>query len=969
MKSWKTPTGEIIEKALSSVKKETDRQYFFSKLKNPLWINPLVERGFFKHPPGINHLPDDRVQFPFWPEFIYLKNVSQDAPDQVIQIILSIPKTENERIYDGIVEIALGLKGEFSKKLLPKILEYFELKHLFLAYRFHDLLVHWITEDQIDAALEITKNLIPFQSDPRFRQKQHQRRENSENSFRTILKPTPRFDEWVYQQVLEKGVRLLVEKKPYQVACILIDATARMIQLSTHIDDLENGNDEDFSEIWCRHLNRPDQDHQESKESLVLTLTFACEKVYEINPELIETLDQVLRKQQWKVFKRLRQHLYALNPSNQTLPWIREFILEYKDYDKWDYHYEFQLMIRKACEHFGTYLLSKVERTEIFSAIRSGPPKEDFREWMGANFTEEKFQQRQRNFHRKQLHPFKNLLSGEYQSYFNELENEFKDKPVSDEDYAPMSESRSGYVSYRSPLPPEELTKLTDEQLLDYINDWQEIHRDKDDWLTEINIEALAETFQSVFKNTIIVNEDRLSFWIKNYKHIERPIYIRFLIKAMQDLAREHRFEKLEQWIGVCNWVLSHPDIDNREELRRSDELKENPDWRSSRRAVIDLIDTCLNKDINTPVNARDSLAKLLRLLCTQFDWRLDRNKPVILNHDNSLIEALNNNRSLALEKLVNFGFWVRRHFPDDQVPEVTEILEERFKPDTKFPLTKPEFAILGMNYARVFNLNHNWAIRHKTNFFPQKNIASWLEAFGNYLRFNRPVKEIFVAQREDFVFALEHLDELEITKSLETKVVDNLGQHLFTYYLWEVFPLKGEESLLERYYEKTATNHQCWINLFNHVGHSLNNSGKFLETDLVERITAFFNWRFEVNEPEELQKFTYWLAAECLDPDWRLNTYLKILDAGKTKNNVYLSIELEVLNKMLASHTTQVIECFAKLTDLIDQNNSLYIQVEEAEPILKAGLNSEDPHVQKNAERARENLLRVGRFDFLDIS
>jgi hypothetical protein len=32
MKSWKQTTNEMIEKVLASVKKETDRQYFFSPL-------------------------------------------------------------------------------------------------------------------------------------------------------------------------------------------------------------------------------------------------------------------------------------------------------------------------------------------------------------------------------------------------------------------------------------------------------------------------------------------------------------------------------------------------------------------------------------------------------------------------------------------------------------------------------------------------------------------------------------------------------------------------------------------------------------------------------------------------------------------------------------------------------------------------------------------------------------------------
>ncbi|SDH14468.1 PIN domain-containing protein [Nitrosomonas sp. Nm132] len=942
--------------------------YFFQNARDPIWLDHLSSQGFFQNPPEVEKTAEGSYRIPDWPPLYYLVRVYEAAPEKTLAEIEKIPDTNNFRVLEGIVEIVLKSdSANIIVRFSHKILSFIDNIHWG-----HDKIIgllkkpFFFDKELSEFATSFLFKLVEFLPDPKTKEKQKHRKESPDDGWRASLEPNPRFHEWEYQQILENGIRPLTEQEPYQVARILIDATASMIRLSIHLDDLEKGSDEDFSEIWCRHLDRPDRDYQISKETLVHTLTYACEKVYEKPPDLIEALDQALRNQQWKVFKRLRQHLYAQNPSDQTLPWIREFILEYKDYDKWDYHQEFQLMIRKACEYFGVLFLSEAERAEIFDAILSGPPKEDFREWMGEGFTEEKFQQRQRHFHRKQLHPFKNLLSGKYQSHFNELENALKDKPLSDEDYAPMGKTQCGRVSYQSPQSPEELSKLKDEELLKYINDWQEIHHDKNDWLIEINIEALAGAFQSVFRNTIVANADRLAFWLENYKRIERPIYIRFLIKALQDLVKEHHFEKLEQWIEVCNWVLSHPDIDSGEELRRSDELKENPDWRSSRRAVIDFLDACLDKDSNTPVSARDSLAKLLRLLCIQFDWRLDRNKPVILNRDDPITEALNNIRSLALEKLVNFGFWVRRYLPEDLVPEVTKILEERFKSDTKFPLTKPEYAILGVNFVRIYNLNQNWAIQHKANFFPQENIIFWLQAFGNYLRFNHPIKQIFVTLNEDFVFALDHLEELETMKPSETKVADNLGQHLFTYYLWEVFLLKGEDSLLERFYEKTAGNRESWVNLFEYAGRSLKNSGNFLETGLVERITAFFDWRFEVNEPNELQKFTYWLAAECLDPDWRLNTYSKILDVCRAKD-AHLSVVLETLNKLLASHTAQVVECFAKITDWLDQNGNLYIQVDKAKPILKAGLNSGDLQIQENAKRAQENILRIGHFDFLD--
>ncbi len=42
-------------------------------------------------------------------------------------------------------------------------------------------------------------------------------------------------------------------------------------------------------------------------------------------------------------------------------------------------------------------------------------------------------------------------------------------------------------------------------------------------------------------------------------------------------------------------------------------------------------------------------------------------------------------------------------------------------------------------------------------------------------------------------------------------------------------------------------------------------------------------------------------------------------------------------------------------------------IQSDQAKTILKAGLNSNDERTRHNAERARENLLRGGRFDFLE--
>ena len=808
--------------------------------------------------------------------------------------------------------------------------------------------------------------LIGFVPDPTAEEKQARRLENLQD-WTTVLKPSPLFNQWEYEEIIEDGIRPLCEKEPYQIARILLDATTSMIRLSKHQEELDKEGDEDYSEIWCQRLNELDDlSYGESKEVLVHTLTFACEKVYEKSPESIEVLDQTLRNQRWRVFKRLRQHLYALNPNEQTLPWIREFILQYKYYDKWEYDYEFQQMIRTACDHFGASLLDDEEQTTIFDAILSGPSKEDFREWMGERFTEEEFQQWQHNFHRMQLHPFAPLLTGEYQSRFLELEDA-EEKPLSDEDYSPVSKTESRMISNRSPSSPKELAELGDEELLTYINAWQEEHRDENDWSVKITIEALADAFRTVFKDTIISDEKRLTFWLKeNRDRIERPVYARAIVRAIQEYVKEQHYERLDLWFEFCEWVLSHPDTE-RDQGEGGDEYREQPDWGSSRRAAGDFVGGCLKEDMNVPFTARESLASILRLLCTQFDRQLDLDEPTLLNRNDQITEAINNTRSRALADLVKFSSWVRRHDDTDNVPEVTTILEERFKGDAEYPLTMPEYALLGMYYGQLWNLNQTWVVEHKAVFFPQDNLSVCTATFGGFLHFTRPFKPIFEILRDDFVFALDHLGELNEIAHSGPNLIDKLGQHLFTYYLWAVYPLNGEDSLLEKFYEKTTEDRQRWALLFNHVGRSLRNSGKHIEENLRDRIFAFFDWRLEQKESEELQKIAFWLEAECLDPDWRLDAYAKILDVSQPDNRS-IFFGLDMLNGMLESHTVKVVECFAKITDVIDQGARIYIDPDKAKPILKAGLNSEDESIRENAERAQETLLSAGRYNFLDL-
>ena len=158
------------------------------------------------------------------------------------------------------------------------------------------------------------------------------------------------------------------------------------------------------------------------------------------------------------------------------------------------------------------------------------------------------------------------------------------------------------------------------------------------------------------------------------------------------------------------------------------------------------------------------------------------------------------------------------------------------------------------------------------------------------------------------------------------------------------------------------------WANLFGYVGRMLRDNGKYIDPILKGRIIQFIDWRLDVGEPTEIERFSFWLEADCLEPDWRLKTYSRVLDFDHSKGMRIFDV-LTTLGSMLPDHTAKVVECFAKMTDSALKNDALYmIQSDQAKTILRAGLQSSDGEVNNNAEHARENLLSGGQSDFLDL-
>ena len=940
-------------------------RFFFVHASDPSWIAILRGRGYFASPPNVEVSEGGQVSWaPWWP-MRFLSRVAKLAPDAVLEIVMELPEFDNPQLHEAILDIALQLPGEQSAQLRPAIFRYAKNSRQELPYRFPDLLIHWSKAGQIEAALELAKRIVYFAPDPEREEKGERRRENP-SDWTTGLWPSPRLESWDYQQAIQEGILPLAVAAPYQTAGILISAVNSLTRAGLHQDEIDRRESQDYSEVWHPRLWGPLDGILRPSDSLVFAMTFACERVWEDDPGSVAALDQRLRCQQWRIFQRLRQHLYALRPDGQSKPWIEEEIRKHSDYGRWEHHYEFQRMIRVAAETFGDDLLNEVELTPIFEAILHGPDREIFRELAGANYTEELFEQRQRNFHRKQLRPFEGVLFGEYRDYFRELENE-SGASITDDDYDPVGPVQSGMVTKRSPLSVESLAGLEDEDLLAYINDWDEEDRDPDDWLVEITIEALSEAFGEVFRQAVLANPERLSFWLDNRHRIARPIYVRRMIDALSAQVEAQDFSNLNWSMEFCEWALSHPDREHEPSRLASDQFSDNPHWGKSRRAVGDLLGHLVTAGMKSGLTfqgtIRDQLLTLFNNLCTEYDWRLDEDQRMFPGRDKFMSAAINNTRSRALWDLLKCGRWLREANPGADVSVITETLERRFAPDAEFPLSLPERAILGRGYLDALYMDEGWALEHRAAFFPQEDIEHWIISFGELLGHHRPSFRIYEIFAEDFLLAVRALPQRVEDNPALTLLLDVLGQRLITYGAGGVFPLRGEDSPLEEFYAATSGKRQHWTNLFEHVGRRLYHVESELDEAVRERYEDFFEWRLEAGDPVELARFDSWLEASCLSVEWRLDAYSRALDVCRF-DGASFRYHWGPMCEMLPEHTGKVVECFAKLVAKFPKN--VYITLEPATRILEAGLSSEDGAVRENAERALQTLLGSG---WLDVS
>ena len=96
------------------------RNYFFGRLTNPAWVEPLADEGFFNNPPGLQVGPDGFWRTRPWPEGQYLMEAAGSAPDAVAAVLEAIPSSnDNPVVWDIVAKAARRLPADLAVRIVP----------------------------------------------------------------------------------------------------------------------------------------------------------------------------------------------------------------------------------------------------------------------------------------------------------------------------------------------------------------------------------------------------------------------------------------------------------------------------------------------------------------------------------------------------------------------------------------------------------------------------------------------------------------------------------------------------------------------------------------------------------------------------------------------------------------------------------------------------------------------------------
>lgn len=959
MKSWKKPTPEEVDRAIALLAHIEHRRYFFDKLQNPEWLEPLWNKGFFKNPPPPVQ-EENGIRYPIWPESKYLARMAALKPDLVLDIIINAPHTENALVHQDFIDAALQMPPKLSVKLVKKIYEWVKDSFLpFYSDRLGQLMIHLLNGQYINESFKIANFLLEILPDPKIKLK-----EQLKGPFNLPPEPTTKLELWNYQNILNEYVSKLVDAEGLKAMQLLFNCLCKAIEYSKTQKESESQKSVDYSHIWYPKINEPGRYSGLSiKKLLVKTICEFGDRLIIGQKISLAELIKAIERYPYKVFKRIA--LYFIEKyGEQNVDLITGYLTNQELFNDSSVRHEYHKLLSR---YFN--ILNDNDQLTILNWIEMGPDlqkyKETIQQWKGKEATQEELEIYRKKWQRDHLHIINHFLENEWKAKYESLISELG--PPKEEE---IVAERAVWIDQKSPKSYEELKNMSINDLINFLKQWQP---------AKSQFAPSPEGLGRILTSIVAKEPDKFAKNALKFKEMEKT-YIRAIISGFSEALKGSNTFPWPPILELCVWIVNQVDSAS-ESINEEENEGRDPNWNLTLKEVARLIENGLSSTSNQiPISKRKVVWEIIEPLTKDSDPTPEYEEQYGGDNLDPFTMSINTTRGEAMHALMQYALWIRRYFEQqddkdelikrgfDEMPEVQTILEKHL--DISYDPSLTIRSVYGRWLPWLVLLDSEWTSKYISQIFPQKetDLIYRKTAWTSYIVFNKVYDNVFNILYSEYEAAIDRLPSNE--KSPLRNTDEKLAEHLMVSFWRNKIDI--DSPLLLKFWNKAPDMLRAYAISF--IGQSLKDTLAPIPDNILQRLKSLWEYRFKSAkqskelgiDKKEISEFGWWAISEKFDEQWvgeQLILVLELCHEIKPEESV-----VEFLSKISMDFPLISTKCLGLIVKYNQNSMNIYLWKEHARSILSNALHSNNENAIELAKQVIDNLGRKGFIDFREL-
>ena len=930
-------------------------RYFFDRLNNPEWIEPLWGKGYFQQPPPPILDPlKNTISFPPWPEAFYLVRMAKELPTVVLNTLLKMPDIDNASLHSEFCHAACQMPVDAAVQWAKKETKWIA-KHDYLYWGLPEsvakLVSHLAKGNQTEAALSLTAAMLAVLPDTST-QEQRQITEG----FSKPLEPRIRMDAWEYGEILKKHVPDLLAVTPDKTFSLLCDLLGKAVEYST--DPKCHADKFDYSFIWRPAIEENEQNTKfdQPRDSLVEAVRDVGEKLVREEAVQLPVIVQDVERRGWSIFKRIALHLLRVFPDKAP-DLLAARLTNQNYYEAGELRHEYALLTRESFGRLQPDQQQIILRWIDGIKVTEDKEREAYRRFMGKEPPPEMITPERTAKIRKlnRLQPIRDSLSADWRAKYDQWAREVGHEP----EHPEFVTYHSSWTGPTSPKSADDLKQMPVEQVVSYLREWKPPGGHYDP-----SPEGLARTL------TAAVTADPTRFATAAYLFRDLdPTYVcGFFYGLREPVASQKQALPWEQVLKLCEWVVEQP----REIPGRKADYDTDTGWGWTRKAIADLLEMGMNVGVaEIPYANREIVWRIIEPLTDDPDPTVEAEAKY---GGDPMNYSINTARGHAMHAVMQFGVWVRRNLEQagqtwrgfEEIPQARKVLDAHLKPEEHSLAIR---SVYGRRFSWLLWLDESWVRSNVERILPQSEAThNYFNAVWDaYVVCNWPTKEGFRILEQSYGMAI---DQLPLQKPEGQKFSNPdqwLAAHMMLVYGRADIGL--EHDVLRDFYQKAPDAVRAEAMAF--VGRSLKEQLPAGLSEVVPRFVKLWDWRFATARQsenvetyrEELAAFGGWFACGKFEDGWVMEQLLEVLRLVKKAGPDHLVMDRLV--ETAAPMPEQTVECLRLKIEGNQDYWKFYSWRDESRKILGTAIQSNNPVAREKAIELVHRLGAMGHFEY----